>query len=250
MLKRLIMITSLMIVSTLSYGWAQNPLSISAVLGGGLLSPQSSSVNGNIFSAYDYPLSKTSFALNGKIRIAPSGLPFGIVGSVSYNSLFDSAILPVATSSGTVNEKFTYSLSILAIGVGVDYSFITTPVMIPYISIAGTLNLIDGNAKYENDVIPESGLNATSRIGLDLGIGTLIATPFLPLSMDIEAKYRFANLFGKQFDNSGPPLPGFGGLPQTPSYSLNDATNPNDGQDRTRSINYLTIVVGFSFTIL
>lgn len=247
MFNRRMIIASALIIFAQPNIWAQSPLSMSATLGGGLLSPISSDIRGDIYSAYDYPLSNLSFAVNGKLLFSLSAVPFDFVGSVSYNSLFDTAILPVATSSGTVNEKFTYSLSVLAIGIGGQYSFLPTPIFKPYASFAASLNLINGNAYYENNVIPESKLNSATRIGIDLGIGVSIETPFLPV--DIEVKYRLANPFGKIYDNNGPPLPGFGGLPQTSTYSLNDAANPNDNQDEARSINYLTIVVGFNFNI-
>jgi len=250
MLNRQLLTASVMIILTIPKAWGQSPLSISGTLGGGLLSPLSSDVRGEIYSTYDYPLSNTSFSLNGKLRVSVPVLPFTFVGSVSYNSLFDSAILPVATPSGTVNEELTYSVSILAIGVGMEYSFLSTPVFKPYASFAASLNLIGGNAKYENNVIPEATLNSISRFGIDLGVGTSLETLFLPLSLDVEVKYRFANAFGKTYDTSGLPLPGFGGLPQTSSYSLNDATNPNDSRDDPRSINYLVILVGLNFTIL
>lgn len=234
----------------ISNAWSQTPLSVRATLGGGLLSPASSDIRGDMFSAYDYPLSKISFALSGKLRVSTSALPVRVVGSVSHNSLFDSAILPVATSSGTVNEKFTYAVSITAITLGVEYSFLSTPVLEPYASLAASLNFISGNAKYENNVIPESKMNSTSRTGLDLGIGSSLEAPFLPFSLDVEVKYRLGNIFGKAYDTSGPPLPGFGGLPQTSTYSLNDSRNPNDSQDEARSINYFVILIGVNITIL
>ena len=250
MIKKQLFWALLLASLTGSTAWGQNPLSISGSLSAGLLSAVSSDARGDIYSAYDYPLSGISIAASGKLRVSLSTLPVRFIGSVSYNRLFDSAILPVATSSGTVNEELTYATSIIAIGVGLEYPFLNTPTFRPYASLAGSLNMINGSAKYENNVIPEATLNATSRIGIDLGIGTSLDAPFLPLALEVEVKYRLVNVFGKTFDTSGPPLPGFGGLPQTSSYSLNDAKNPNDTRDDPRSITYLVLFVGVNLDIL
>jgi hypothetical protein len=225
-------------------------MSLSGSVGGGLLVPQSSNLKGNIYSTYDYPLSKTGYDINGKIRLGLPVLPFAIVGIVSYNSLSDNAIIPVTTTSpDIINSKFNTSLSILSVGVGIEYTIIPTPIVKPYIGANAVMNFISGKENYDNNIIPESKLNSTSRFGLDLGVGTLIDIPILPFSLDVEAKYRFANLSGKKFvDYYG--IPGFGGISQTPTYNLNDAKNPNDPKDHDRSINYFTITLGLTFKIL
>ena len=241
-------IVILLSVSQLSF--AQSPVNLSGGVGGGLLLPQSSNLKGNIYSTYDYPLSKTGYIFNGKIRLGLPVLPFTLVGTVSYNSLSDNAVIPVRTTSGVVNSKYTSSLSIFSAGVGVEYTLLPTPIIKPYISASAVMNFISGSGSYENNVIPESKLNSTSRLGLDLGFGTLIEIPVLPFSLDVEAKYRLANLTGKKFDSMGYSYNGFGGIPQTTSYNLNDAKNPNDQNDHSRSINYFTITFGLNFTIL
>ncbi len=253
MRKHSMLLSVLFIIILLSFSqfsFAQLPISLSASIGGGLLLPQSSNLKGNIESIYDYPLSKTGYAFNGKIRLTLPVLPFTIAGIVSYNSLSDNAVLPVTTTSGVVNSKYTSSLSIFSVGAGVEYTLLPTPIIKPYISASAVMNFIGGSGKYENNVIPESKLNSTSRLGLDLGIGTLIVIPVLPFSLDVEAKYRFANAAGKNFDSMGFSYNGFGGIPQTPTYNLNDAKNPNDPNDHDRSINYFTITLGINFTIL
>jgi hypothetical protein len=228
---------------------AQSPINLSGSVGGGLLFPQSSNLKGAIWSAYDYPLSKTGFDVHGKIRLGLPVLPFTIVGFVSYNALSDDAVLPVATTSGTVNSKYTQSLHIISTGVGVEYCLLPTPIVKPYVSATAVMNFIGGNASYDNDIIAESKMNSTSRLGLDLGVGTSINVPAFPFSVDIEAKYRFANLSGKDFGSSNG-ANGFGGIPQTTSYDLNDDKNPNDSKDYARSINYFTITLGLNFNIL
>ncbi len=95
----------------------------------------------------------------------------------------------------------------------------------------------------------ESKLNSTSRLGLDLGVGTLIDIPVLPFSLDVEARYRFANISGKDFGGSNG-IDGFGERTQMPTFNLNDAKNPNDPKDHDRSINYFTITLGLTFKIL
>jgi hypothetical protein len=252
MRRQLILFSVLFIVVLLlvsQYSFGQSPVNLSGGIGGGLLLPQSSNIKGGITSTYDYPLSKTGYDFNGKIRLGLPVLPITIVGILSYNSLSDNAILPVTTTSGIVNSKYTSSLSIFSAGVGVEYTLLPTPIIKPYIGANVVMNFISGSGSYENNVIPESKLKSTSRLGLDLGLGTLIEIPILPFSLDVEAKYRFANLSGKDFGGSGG-INGFGGIPQTASYNLNDAKNPNDASDHDRSINYFTITLGINFTIL
>jgi hypothetical protein len=176
-------------------------------------------------------------------------LSFAIVGTVSYNSLSDNAVLPVATTGGNVDSKFNTSLSLLSVGLGVEYTFVPSPIIKPYIGANAVMNFISGNEKYDNNIIPEAKLNSTSRLGLDLGVGTLIDIPVFPFSLDVEAKYCFANISGKEFGGSNG-INGFGGIAQTPTYNLNDAKNTNDPKDHDRSINYFTITLGLTFKIL
>ena len=247
MLYSVLFIIILLSLTQLSF--AQSPVNLSGTVGGGLLLPQSSNLKGNIYSTYDYPLSKTGYDLSGKIRLGLPVLPFTIIGTISYNSLSDNAATQVTTTSGLVNSKYTLSLSIISAGVGIEYTFLPTPIIKPYIAASAAMNFISGKSSYENNIIPESNLNSTSRLGLDLGVGTLIEIPALPFSLDVSAKYRLANVSGIKFDGSNG-LNGFGGIPQTTSYNLNDEKNPNDPNDHARSINYLTITLGLNFKIL
>jgi hypothetical protein len=230
--------------------FAQMPISITGSMGGGLLSPQSSNIKGDIYSVYDYPLSKSSYLLGGKLRVGLMALPISFTGNLSYNYLSDNATIPVTTNGGVVNSIFTSSLSILTVGIGAEYTLFPTPIVKPYASGNLSMNLISGSAKYDNDIIPESKLNSTDRIGIAVGIGTLIEVPVFPISFDVEAKYNFANVIGKTFDSKGYSYSGFGGIPQTATYNLNDAKNPTDSKDHDRSINYLTLLVSINFKIL
>ncbi len=167
---------------------------------------------------------------------------------MTYNALSDNSTIPVTTLSGIVNSKYTNSLKVLSVGIGAEYNVLPLPIVKPYISGSLNMNFFSGNAKYDNNIIPEANLNSTNRIGLALGIGTLVEIPFFPLSFDIEAKYNFANLTGKEFSSNT--QNGFGGIPQTSSYNLNDAANPNDPKDHDRSINFLTVMLSLNFKIL
>lgn len=248
MFNRSFLIIVLLAIVPLSL-FGQMPISISGSLGGGILSPQSSNIKGNIYSVYDYPLSNTGYLFGAKLRVGLLAMPISFTGTLSYNSLSDEATIPVTTGSGVVNSKYTPSLSILTIGVGAEYSLFPAPVIKPYASANVAMNIITGASKYENNIIPESKMNSTNRIGIALGVGSLIEVPLFPVSFDIEAKYNFANLSGKEFNNNGLSYNGFGGIPQTTSYNLNDGKNPNDSKDHDRSINYLTVMLSVNFKI-
>ena len=247
--KRISLIVGLLVFSSM-YLFAQLPVNISGGVGGGLLIPQSSNIKGDIFSNYDYPLGKSSYALGGKIRVGLLAIPITFVGNVTYNALSDNSTIPVTTLSGIVNSKYTNSLKVLSVGIGAEYNILPLPIVKPYISGSLNMNFFSGSAKYDNNIIPEANLNSTSRIGLGLGIGTLVEIPFFPISFDLEAKYNFANLSGKEFTNNNASYNGFGGIPQTNSYNLNDAANPNDPKDHNRSINFLTVMLMVNFNIL
>jgi hypothetical protein len=230
---------------------AQAPVNLSVSVGGGLLLPQSSNLRGDMYSAYDYPLSKTGYDLGGKIRLGLPLSPLAFIGTVSYNSLSDNEVIPVALESGgSVNSRYKTALSIVSAGLGVEYPLLPIPVFKPYIGADATMNFISGSTKYQFDTSPETKLNSTgptSRFGLNLDVGTLIEIPFLPFSLDLEAKYQFANLLGKTNKNNA--LPGFI-VPLIFQSNLDDAKNPYDPKDHDRSINYFTFGLGFKFNIL
>ncbi len=129
--------------------FAQSPLSLSGSVGGGLLLPQSSNLKGDITSLYDYPLSKTGYDINGKIRLSLPMLPFAIVGIVSYNTLSDNGIVSINNMSPN-NEyaKINTSLSILSVGVGVEYAFLSSPIIRPYIGANAVMNYFNGNESF------------------------------------------------------------------------------------------------------
>jgi len=224
---------------------AQSPINISASVGGGFSVPQSSALKGQIGGSYDYALSKTGYTLAGKVRLGLQAAPVAVVGTLSYNSLSNEGFLP-ATSPIT----FSNSLSIFALGIGIEYEFLPTPLAQPYISALGTVNFINGKAAISDNILPEANLNSTSRLGLDLGLGSQIAIPSFPFSFDVQAQYHLVNLAGKEFVNTGSTYPVISGIPLVPHYNLNDAANPNDPKDHARPINYFTFTVGLTFVVL
>jgi hypothetical protein len=243
--RRLILLS--IIISFCQFSMAQVPVNLSGSIGGGLLVPQSSNLKGDMRSAYDYPLSKTGYDLNAKIRLGLPALPFAIIGNVSYNSLSDNAVLPASTPNGLVNANYTNALSIISAGVGLEYTMLPTPIIKPYIGANLVVNFISGSGTWGNNLNFETKLNSTRRYGVDLGIGTLIETPMLPCSLDLEAQYHLANLLGKTYSNA---VPGFTGNPLTFESNLDDAKNPYDPKDHDRSINYFTVTLGFRFNII
>jgi hypothetical protein len=250
MFKRISVLFFLLIFSAPT-AFAQLPLHITASLGGGLLLPESSNLKGNFSDAHNYPLSKTSYTLGIQLRTNLSTMPISFTTRFSYNSLFDNYESDGLFGLDPIKIKYMYSLSIISAGVGVEYYLFPTPILKPYISGSLTLNFLSGNARYENDIIPESQLNTTNRAGMDLGLGALLDFPSLPISFDLQANYCFANLVGKQFNNStnGVPLDVYvNGVRQNSKYNLNDAKDPNDANDHNRSINYITFTIGINFT--
>jgi len=245
MFKRITFIIVLIVFGSVSL-FAQLPINITAGLSGGLLIPQSSDIKGSINSVYDYPLGKSSYAIGGKVRVGLLAIPISFIGHVTYNALSGNSTIKI---SG-IDSKYSLSLKVVSVGVGAEYNLLPLPIVKPYISGSLDMNFFSGNSKYDNDLISETNLNSTNRMGLALGIGSLIEIPFFPVSFDIEAKYNFANLTGKEFSNNDASFNGFGGIPQSSSYNLNDAANPNDSKDHNRSINFLTLMLSVNFNIL
>jgi hypothetical protein len=250
MIKRFLLISAILAGFALC-GYAQLPISVSAGLNGGLLFPQSSNLKGDFSDSHNYPLSKTSYSIGGKLRFSIAQLPISFVGLLSYNPLTDNFDLNVIGGpNGPVTTKYTYSLSVITAGIGAEYSFLPLPMFKPYLSTDLDANFYAGSGGDNHHVYPDANLNSTNRFGINIGIGTLIDVPILPIGIDIEMKYSFSNLVGKKFNSIGYPWNGYGGLPQTSTYYLNDATNPNDSNDHNREINFLVIKIGVLFRII
>ncbi|MFN3385384.1 MAG: hypothetical protein ACK42Y_02215 [Candidatus Thermochlorobacter sp.] len=141
----------------------------------------------------DAPLSGANVA--GKLKIMPPLIPLRIVGFVNYNLLSTNTntsesisiggttiplnINPFAPSGGRVN--------VLNAGAGLEFSPLPLPIITPYIGVDFGIY----------SIAPE-GKSAYTRYGLGAGIGIEFSPPLIPISFDIEAKYRLANLTGKE----------------------------------------------------
>ncbi len=227
---------------------AQSPFSLSVAAGGGLLIPVSSSLKGGPSSMRDYFLSSTRYDVRAKVRVGFPALPFMIVGVVSYDALSDDAVVPVSRMGDVVNARYGSSLGLLGVGIGAEYAISSLSSVRPYVGAHAVMNFISGRSVYEDALLPPAELNSATRFGLEMSAGAVIDVPTLFCSIDVEASYHLANLWGKSFDGLGPVLP-FGGPTLTDSYGLNDGRNPADPTDHTRPINYLTISVGLNFAL-
>lgn len=200
-MKKLISLLAMLalVAATPKASQAQLPtlLSLKGSVGGGY------SFGTGDFKAGDNALS--GFTYGGKLKLGLPLAPVKIVGILN-NTAFS------ATSSG-----IDYTTNIFGAGVGVEFE-LPLPVVSPYLALDVALQSIKTTKPFEFD--------ATNRTGLGLGIGAEIAIPLSPISIDVEAKYRFANLIGKQDATIG-------------GVTVSEA-----------SINYVQIMAHVMFTIL
>ena len=234
-----------------SYAFAQLPVSLSGSLNGGLLIPQSTDLKGKFSDSHNFPLSKTSYNVGGKLRYNIAPLPINIVGLLSYNSLTDNSDLTIVGGpNGPVTTNYTFSFSILSAGVGIEYSIDLFPIFKPYLGSDLVSNIISGSGGDSKHYFPDAKMNSTTRFGINFEAGVLMELPSLPISFDIGLKYCLANAIGKKFTSVSYPSDGYGWLPQNAVYYLNDAKNPNDSYDHDRSIDFVTINIGIVFKII
>jgi len=97
-------------------------------------------------------------------------------------------------------------------------------------------SLFSGNVNYSNSHVD---LAATFRGGVDLGIGGRWNWSFAPLAIEASVSYYNANLVGKSYQapDATPPS-------QILERALNDGKNPNDPNDVSRTIAYLSFRLG------
>ena len=239
----------LLVLLLSSQAFSQSAYELFGTVGGGFLVPQSPDLKGEVFSSHAYLLTSIKPTLNGKVRLALPAFPLSLTGSISYDALAGDADVEVFVPGGLVHTKYTSSLTIVSLGAGIEESFLISTIVKPYASCGLTLSFMSGSERFDNNAVAEGKLNQSSRLGIDFGIGARIVTPTPLISFDFEAKYRLANLLEKGFTNNGYPHFGYGGIPQGTNYNLNDAKNPLDNNDHTRSINYFTVRAGISFKI-
>jgi len=149
------------------------PFSIQGGLGGGV------SVGQSDMSDYN------GYNLGGKLKLDVKMLPLTVVGHVHYNSFEDEKETIVNELIQNVKVS-DICIDIVSVGAGVEYSVLPLPIINPYIGADVAMNFFSGN-----------NIDSYSRLGCGVGVGTEINLPAMPVGFDIEAKYRFNNLTGK-----------------------------------------------------
>jgi len=139
------------------------------------------------------PLSGANVA--GKLKIKPLLLPLRAVGFVNFGLLSTSTNTSESVSVGGTTAPLNINpfvptgdrVSALNAGLGVEFSLLPLPVITPYIGVDfGIYSITPENKK------------AYSRYGLGAGVGIEFSPPSSSVSFDIEAKYRLANLVGRE----------------------------------------------------
>lgn len=194
----------LLVVATALSANAQIPglpqlLTIEGGIGGGFASGgqdlalvRSGAVNFNDF-VRNAPLSGANIA--GKLKIMPPLIPLRIVGFVNYNLLSTNTNTSESISVGGTTIPLNLNpfaptgsrVNVLNAGAGFEFSPLPLPIITPYIGVDFGIY----------SITPE-GKSSYSRYGLGAGIGIEFSPPLIPLSFDIEAKYRLANLVGRE----------------------------------------------------
>lgn len=158
---------------------AQMRIGISGGIGGGFTTG-SQEVFQNVFVGY------SGGNLSGKARISLPVSPVVIIGFAHY------AFTSGAITSGSAAFAFNDRLNILNAGVGLEFEVFRAPALSPYLAADFGAYSFSGNN------------NSYTRAGVGVGGGILLSLPALPIAFDIEAKYRFANLIGKESRTIGP----------------------------------------------
>lgn len=174
-------------------------LTIEAGIGGGYASGgqdlalvRSGSLNFNDF-VRNAPLSGAN--ISGKLKIMPPLIPLRIVGFVNYNLLSTNTNTSESISVGGTTIPLNINpfapsgsrINVLNAGAGLEFSPLPLPIITPYIGVDFGIY----------SITPE-GKSSYSRYGLGAGIGVEFSPPLIPISFDIEAKYRLANLTGRE----------------------------------------------------
>ncbi len=170
-------------------------LTIEGGIGGGLSSGgQDFALVGNgvnFNSLTNAPLSGLN--VSGKLKIMPPLIPLRIVGFVNYNLLstntntsttIPNTSIPINTNPFAPTGS---RVNVLNAGAGVEFSPLPLPIITPYLALDFGLY----------NITPENKSSYT-RYGLGAGIGIEFSPPLIPLSFDIEGKYRLANLTGRE----------------------------------------------------
>lgn len=237
-MKRLILIL-ILTLSSIPYAFSQISFSIGPTAG--YFGP-SGDYSGNAIDYYN----GTKYGLKG-------GMSFGAMArikilmlsgkaSVSYSSLSNSG-----TTGNGGNIDLSQSIVTIGIGPELNLGIPLIPVR-PYLGIDLLFTNFSGEVTFRNvPDIPDGTykMSSASRTGLGLGAGVNLGIS-KKLSIDLNLRYNFHNLFGKDFTL---------GTTRTNSYmSLNDASDPNNSADPlnhpisgNRSIQSIQLNVGILF---
>ncbi len=167
------LVTALFCFPSLSHAQVEiiKPLTVKGGIGGGLSLGQSD------FSDFN------GYNLGGKLKLDIKALPFKLVGHAHYNSF--SADIDV------FGQEVSVDTEIISVGGGIEYSLLPLPMISPYLSGDLAMNFYSGD-----------NTDSESRFGAGLGVGAQVDLPLMPISFDVEAKYRLNNAFNKE-DNEG-----------------------------------------------
>jgi len=160
--------------------------------------------------------------------------PVQITGGVGFDVFSNSASYDDSGGTGS----FELTQSHLVVVLGAEYNFATKKSKInPFIGAEAMLNVIGGKltAEYTEET-RDYTMNSTIRLGLQIGAG-LDYVVHNNIGILLGAKYAFANLIGKSYEDGI----GF-------KYNLGDAEHESDGATvPAKNIQYLHFYGGMSF---
>lgn len=188
-----------------------------------------------------YALSQPGFIVASKIKLDSPALPVTLVGLVSYSfQSQDTTITVFSPFHDPLNVKVNLSGQIIALGAGFEYGIFSRSQIKPYVGSDAALSILSGKAEnLPYGISSNVKVKSALRFGVGVGSGCQVDFPSWPFAVEVEAKYRLANLLGKQYHT-----------PVFVSHSarhLNDGKDPNDPTDGTRSINYISVYAGLVF---
>lgn len=127
----------------------------------------------------DVTTAYAGFNLGGKFKATIPLVPLTPVAFVNYSSF------------GLTTENVTSDVrsTMLAYGIGAEFVIVPLPVISPYIGV--DLGLYTSSSTAQN-------ATSTTRTGVGVGLGAEISLPLVPIAFEVEGKYRFSNLIGKQ----------------------------------------------------
>ncbi|NOS83996.1 MAG: hypothetical protein HOP31_02550 [Ignavibacteria bacterium] len=160
--------------------------------------------------------------------------PVQITGGIGFNVFSNSQVYNDATGSADISLTQSH----LAIVFGAEYNFAKRKTILnPFLGAEAMVNVIGGKLTI---IFPDEtknfSMNSTIRLGLQFG-GGLDLVVHNNIGIVVGAKYAFANLVGKSFEED------FG-----TQYNLGDAAHDHNGSSYpSKNIQYLHLYGGMSF---